>query len=218
MRHIVLTALLILAPLAAHAEHWLFGVYLDDKRIGEHRFDVLRDEASVRVVSQADFTVKVLMVPVFRYSHAAEETWQDGCLVTIDSRTQVNGKESSLSGRRVNAGFELAMSDERGLRQDTLPECVASFAYWDADTLRSHDRLLNSQTGSYQQVGSNTVPVDASGHELLELKGHDFQIDVSYRDNDWRWVGLSTTTDGGRALHYRLESALPAQALTLSRR
>jgi len=220
MHKVLIAALLILAPLTAYSDNWVFGVYLDNKRIGEHRFDVVRnvDESSVSVVSRADFTVKVLLVPVFRYSHVANETWRDGCLSAIDSRTQVNGKESSLVGRLVDAGFELEMSDEKGLRHDTLPACVASFAYWDVDTLRSHDRLLNSQTGSYQQVGSNAVRVDAAGRELLELRGNKFQIDVSYRDSDWHWLGLSTTTDGGRALQYRLESALPAEAFTLSAR
>jgi len=221
MRDALVAALLILAPLTAHAEQWVFGVYLDDKRIGEHRFDVVRDdveESIVSVVSRADFTVKVLLVPVFRYSHVANETWHDGCLSAIDSRTQVNGKGSSLVGRRVDAGFELDVSDETGLRHETLPECVSSFAYWDADTLRRHDRLLNSQTGSYQQVGSNRVRLDTSGRELLELRGDEFQIEVSYRDSDWYWVGLSTTTDGGRALQYRLESELPAMPVTLSGR
>jgi len=220
MRSAVLAVILLLVPLSASADAWNFGVYLDDKRIGEHRFEVVRDTdgSIINVASRADFTVKVLLVPVFRYEHMANETWRDGCLTAIDSQTRVNGERSTLVGRRDGANFELDISDENGRRRDELPACVASFAYWDVDTLRRHDRLLNSQTGSYQLVGSNSVRTDTSGRELLELKGDAFQIDVSYRDSDRHWLGLSTTTDGGRALHYRLESALPAEAFTLSAR
>jgi hypothetical protein len=220
MRSAVLVVLLALMPVVAIADVWKFGVYLDDKRIGEHLFEVVRDTdgSIVNVASRAEFKVKVLLVTVFRYQHTANETWRGGCLSAIDSRTQVNGKDSSLVGRRVDAGFELDVSDENGRRRDALPACVSSFAYWDVDTLRGHERLLNSQTGSYQAVGLNAFGADSSGRELLELKGDEFQIDVSYRDSDWHWLGLSTTTEGGRALHYRLESALPAEALTLSTR
>ena len=46
--------LLLSLPLGAHAQQYLFGVYLDDRRIGTHRFTVERDATSdaVRVTSK----------------------------------------------------------------------------------------------------------------------------------------------------------------------
>jgi hypothetical protein len=218
MRKTYLFILLLLLPLGAHAQQYLFGVYLDDKRIGTHHFSVERDATSnaVRVTSQAEFTVKVLRIPVFHYQHSAVENWRAGCLESIDTETHVNGTRTSLTGRRDATGFEVDVSSSDGEQRRTLPACIASYAYWDADTLRQHRELLNGQTGAYQPV--EQVLVAQSQRSLLELKGGDFQIDVSYETGDGRWVALETTTRDGRTLHYRLESPPPLDGLPLSQR
>ena len=218
MRNAWLGILLLLLPLGAHAQQYLFGVYLDDKRIGTHRFSVERDATSdaVRVTSQAEFSVKVLRIPVFRYQHSAVKNWRAGCLESIDTETDVNGTRTSLTGRRNAAGFEVDVSSSDGEHRRALPACIASYAYWDADTLRQHRELLNGQTGAYQLVEQVLVP--ESRRSLLELKGSDFQIDVSYENGDGRWVALETTTQDGRALHYRLEKPPPSAGIPLSQR
>lgn len=195
---------LLLLPLIAQARQWDFGVYLDGKRIGTHRFAVERDDAERdRVTSLADFTVTVLRIPVFRYRHSAVETWRGGCLQSIDTQTTVNGDNTALVGRLTPSGFELTVSSSDGERHEALPECVASYAYWNADTLRDHAHLLNGQTGAYQSVARTLI--DTSERSRLELKGGDFEIDVTYATADGRWVALHTTTDDGRTLEYRLE-------------
>lgn len=218
MHNACVAILLLLLPLGAHAQQYLFGVYLDDKRIGTHRFTVERDATGnvERVTSQAEFTVKVLGIPVFRYQHAAVENWRAGCLESIDTETHVNGKRMSLTGRRNAAGFEVDVSSSDGEHRRALPACIASYAYWDADTLRQHRELLNGQTGAYQPVEQVLVP--DSQRSLLELKGGDFQIDVRYENDDGRWVSLETTTQDGRALHYRPETPQPSEGLPLSQR
>ncbi len=205
MRAILIGLLLLALPLGAHAQLYSFGVYLDDKRIGSHRFTVQRDAAdTLRVTSKAEFDVKVLLVPVFRYRHAAVEIWRNGCLESIDTETHVNGKYTSLTGKRNAAGFEVDVLSSEGAYRKALPACIASYAYWDADTLRQHRELLNGQTGEYQPVSQ--VLLSEPEHSLLELKGGDFEIDVSYANGDGQWVALHTTTQDGRALEYRLET------------
>jgi hypothetical protein len=218
VRNACIALFLLWLPLSAHAQQYLFGVYLDDKRIGTHRFTVERDATNdaVRVTSNAEFTVKVLSIPVFRYRHAAVENWRAGCLESIDTETYVNGTRTALTGRRHAAGFEVDVSSSDGEQRRALPSCIASFAYWDADTLRQHRELLNGQTGAYQPVEQVLVP--ESQRSLLELKGDDFQIDVSYENSDGRWVALQTTTQDGRALRYRLETPPPSNGLPLSQR
>lgn len=218
MRNACIATLLLLLPLGAHAQQYLFGVYLDDKRIGTHRFTVERDATGnvERVTSKAEFAVKVLSIPVFRYQHSAVENWRAGCLESIDTETHVNGKRMSLTGRRNAAGFEVDVSSSDGEHRHALPACIASYAYWDADTLRQHRELLNGQTGAYQPV--EQVLVAESERSLLELKGNDFEIDVSYDNGEGRWISLETTTQDGRALHYRLETSPSSEGLPLSQR
>ncbi|NJN51916.1 MAG: hypothetical protein HC809_09220, partial [Gammaproteobacteria bacterium] len=82
--------------------------------------------------------------------------------------------------------------------QVALPQCVSTYAYWDAATLQQHDRLLNSQTGTYEPVTFR-----ASSPTRLAIAGEAFVIDLDYTASQWR--GLSTLRDG-RRLEYRLET------------
>jgi hypothetical protein len=206
--------LLLLLPLFAQAQQYSFGVYLDDKRIGTHRFTVQHDEDdTVRVTSLAEFDVKVLRVPVFRYRHSALEVWRNGCLESIDTRTQVNGQRTELRGIRGSDGFTVDVRSRDGSQQQLLPECTASYAYWDAATLHRHAELLNSQTGAYQTV--NRQLVDATDRSMLELIGPDFEIDLSYDSASGRWLSLHTITEDGRVLEYRPENSANESATPL---
>ncbi len=208
-----LVSSLLLLPLVAQAQQWDFGVYLDGKHIGTHRFTVERDGAEgYHVTSFAEFKVTVLRIPVFRYKHSAVEIWRDGCLQSIDTQTSVNGNLTAVVGRLTASGFNIDVSSSEGEHRETLPACVASFAYWNPEVLQAHGELLNGQTGAYQSV-SRTL-IGRSDRSSLELKGGDFQIDVSYANDDGRWVALHTTTGDGRTLEYWLET--PAKSATRS--
>lgn len=196
-RLLLLIALSIGATMTSYAAQWDFDVYLDDKRIGRHTFTIEGDSHRGRIVrSDARFDVKVLMVPVYRYRHSAEERWSGTCLTSIESSTTVNGKRSALSGRRVADAFELAVTQSGDTRTTNLPACVSTYAYWDMTTLTRHDQLLNSQTGSY-----DFVQLSASGPGEMALRGATFVIDLQYAAD--RWQSLSTLRDG-RRLEYRL--------------
>ncbi len=205
MRALWLAGLLL--PLAAHAQQFDFGAYLNDKRIGWHHFTVERTGPgeAYRVTSHAEFDVKVLWVSVYRYRHTAQETWRNGCLQSIATQTQVNSDHTTLTGHVTAAGFEIDVSSGKRTRHETLPVCVASYAYWDADLLQQHDALLNGQTGTFQPVKQTLV--NEADRTLLELTGKDLRIEVVYANSDGRWVGLHTTVEGGRALDYRPETA-----------
>jgi hypothetical protein len=190
------------APADALAPNeWTFGVYLDEKRIGTHRFAIEPDsDGRVRVTSDARFDVKVLGVTVFRYRHTAQELWHDGCLVALETTTQVNRKQYRVAGAPSSEGFEIATEGDAGARREVLPACVATYAYWNPDLLSRHAALLNAQTGDYQPVSRLVTEAGT-----LELAGEGFTIGLRYRDGDGLWEGLRTTTRDGRALDYRLD-------------
>ena len=69
----------------------LFDVFLDDVKIGSHRFRLTRSGPVQTVASEAEFEVNLLMLTAFSYVHASEEVWRDGCLRAIETRTDSNG-------------------------------------------------------------------------------------------------------------------------------
>ena len=189
MRRLMMLALAC-APLCADAalRTWSFRVLLDGRDIGRHTFT--REEAAdgARVVSEARFDVRFLFVTAYRYEHRAEERWRDGCLVSLEARTDDNG----------------ARKDVRLQPRD----CTWSFAYWDHEVLRA-ERLLNAQTGEllpvrWAALGIESIAVRGRGTSASRhrLTAPGLSIDLWYAGREW--VALESTLEGGRRLRYEL--------------
>lgn len=228
-RLLFVPALLLAMPFSALADGipqvdkaWNFDVYLGDKQIGYHRFQATDLENGLLVRSDAEFQVKVLFITAFDYEHSNSEVWRNGCLQSMDARTNANGKRSEVLGRLEGDTF-VVESDEQ---QTAVAKCVASFAYWDRELLK-RDQLLNAQTGEYLpvkvdalaqnslKVGNRQVPVDQ-----LHVSARGVDIVVSYTSDTGAWVGLDSTLKNGRTLSYRRSdsdaSAAPAMAMNES--
>lgn len=192
------------SPAQATGEgEWRFRVFLDDREIGWHHFQLQEHGEVRRLTSEASFQVRLLFVKLYEYTHLNEETWRDNCLVSIDSQTDDNGKAFEVAGQRQDGGF-LVRSNAG---QDALPECVMSFAYWNPAFLEQ-SRLLNSQNGEYLDV-----EVAEAGPDALELDGRliparrfrlsagELELSLWYSEQD-DWLGLETEAKGGRVLRY----------------
>lgn len=183
-----------------------FDVFLDERPIGFQHFDLQPTRDGVRVVTQAEFQVKVLRITAFEYDHRNEELWRGRCLQTIESTTNSNGTPYRVSGRTGDSGFLLGDVGQRRL----LGDCVGSFAYWDRSQLAGRDRLLNSQTGEYVAVtvrplgaGSLTLGGREVRVERYALSGRDIDITLAYSADNGEWLTLDSRLEGGRTLRYR---------------
>ena len=186
----LLLALALVASVGAQAAPatWNFRVMLDGREIGRHTFTREESADGARVVSEASFDVRVLLLSVYRYEHRAEEIWRGGCLVSIEARTDDNGERKDVSAR------------PRG--------CISSFAYWDPVIVRA-ERLLNAQTGEIVSVRTTAIgtesiavrgqPTPASRYRL---RGAALSIDLWYAGSEW--VALESSLEGGRRLRYEL--------------
>ena len=193
-------SLLLLAALAVDAQaasaEWDFRALLDGKPIGQHRFGLSDNGHGERkLLSEAEFTVKILGIPAYSYRHRAVEHWQGDCLRAIESTTDDDGKQSRV---QLDRGDGVLGNG-----------CLMSFAYWNP-ALLSQTRLLNAQTGRVENV---TVQPPVAG--TLEVRGAPVQalryriagaaqpVDVWLTPNG-DWVGLDAIVAGGRRLSYRL--------------
>ena len=196
------------APAAAPAEfHQSFKVFLEDRQIGMHRFDVVAAtaESPATVHSAASFTVKILGISAYRYRHRDEERWQDGCLVGLDATSDDNGRTAHILAQRD--GVALAVTG--GKSNQSLRGCIWSYAYWD-QRLTEQRQLLNPQTGAYESVQTRRV-----GREELSLGGAPVPAD-HYRlrtamldihlwySPQGDWLQLESITKDGKRLRYRL--------------
>ena len=198
----LLTAAMPASP--ATTGDWRFRVLLDGREIGIHRYALESAGEGIVLRSEAAFDVRLLYVSVYRYRHEAVERWRGGCLASLESRTDTNGKRIAVTAAVEGGGLAVTRPAGRDLHRG----CVMSFAYWDPRILEA-DRLLNSQTGEFVAVqvaprGREAVPVRgenlaASGYRI---SGPGLQVDLWYVDG--QWVALEALVKGGRRLRYEL--------------
>lgn len=198
-----------LLPVTANAsavQEWHFSVYLDDKPIGYHHFKLTQTEGHEKLTTRAQFDVKFLKIPLFKYRHKNVEHWNSRCLNSISSTTDQNGKLFRVEGAASDKGFQLTT----GAVNSTLPACISTFAYWDKSFLQ-HDRLLNSQTGEYLEVdvdnlGEQSISVRDTSIPAshYKLTGEKLDIELWYSHNG-QWLALQSTTSKGRLLRYVIE-------------
>lgn len=184
---------------------WRFRVYLDDREIGYHHFFLADNGETRELRSVADFEVRLLFVTLYDYQHENVETWAGDCLHSIASRTDANGTPHAVDGRRLPGGFRV----EGSAGEQTLPECVMSFAYWNPAFLRQ-ERLLNTQSGEFLDVKVSD-PVE----EALRVRGERrpalrYRLEagelslVVWYSADNEWLALESEVAGGRMLRYEL--------------
>jgi hypothetical protein len=208
----IVLAALSSAPLAADeparlsTRTYVFKARLDDKPVGEHRFDVVVDGQVRKVTSDADFSVRFLGFQVFHYRHHADEEWAGDCLAALSSTTDDDGKPASVHLERDGDVNQITTT----LTQKSVPGCLMSYAWWNP-ALRDQTRLLDPQTGKVdtvhvERIGSGTIPVDGKpvAATRYRIVGAETPIDVWYSDKG-EWIGLdSMIGNGKRKLSYRL--------------
>ena len=180
---------------------------LDGEAIGEHSFSISTSGDAREVVSEANFVVKVLGIPVYRYGHKASESWRGDCLAQLVSFTDDGGKVSQV---RAHAGKDGQLDVTVGSTTRSLPGCTMSFAYWNP-VMRQQTKLLNAQTGAEERVqirrlGEATLDVrgEPVAAQRWRISGAAAPVDVWYSAQG-EWLGLDSTVAGGRKLSYRLK-------------
>ena len=184
---------------------WNFEVLLNNKPIGFHTFSLTGDSERQILTTEAQFDVKFLFINAFSYRHDNTEIWSDGCLDSINATTDNNGDLLSVRGQRNENAMEV--TSQAG--EQSLGECIQTFAYWNPDIL-GRSQLLNSQTGELEDVnviveGLDAVDVNGETVEAVRyrLNAKAGAITLWYsNDESRRWLALEAPAKGGRTLRY----------------
>lgn len=191
----------------AHSEEWRFVVYLNDREIGHHRFSTGFRDGHKIIKSRASFKVNFWIFNAYEYDHVNNETWKEGCLKKMVSRTNDNGDLYAVTVDTDTDPESLLVDTQDRTR--TLNGCIRTFAYWDPDLIKA-DRLLNSQTGEYIDVETKDLgqsPVQHKGKlvnaKRYRIMARNLSIDVWYSDGG-DWLALDSVKDGNR-ISYRLQ-------------
>lgn len=195
-------AVLALAPSAAAAASLdaAFDILRKGDPIGFHAVNVEETaDGAARVETRIEMKVKFGPIPVFTYEHLSTETWRDGLLQTIESRTDNNGREETLNVRREGDGLIVNGTRYQGPGPgDAIPS-----SYWNK-AIVSTKTLLDTQNGRLIDVKTENLGVTPSpaGDEAEQHKLSG-TVDLNLWYDGARWVGADFVVRG-QALTYRL--------------
>ena len=137
-----------------------YRVLREGERIGSHRMAFLRDGTDFIARTDIDVRVRVLGLTAFRYRLKAEETWRDGWLVGLRSRTNDDGDRYELEGERSEGALRLRVNG----RRMSVSGYVLTSSLWHRDTPREQ-ALLDIAKGRVRLIkgvleGEEQVPVE----------------------------------------------------------
>ena len=194
-----------------------FSVYRNGNRIGHHHTRFSESGDTLRVDIEIRLAVTFAGITLFRYAHDSVETWRDGRLISIDTRTEDDGRSFRASGQAEGGVFRVV---EGRSGPWEAPAGVIPTSYWHSGVIRD-EPLLHTQYGepfevSVQHLGRDTI--EAAGRTIAADRyrlTENLVVDAWYDSAD-QWVKLSFDARGS-AIEYVLDAG-PPDAPTLTTR
>jgi hypothetical protein len=174
-----------------------FEVFLDDREVGRHTFELLEKGDSIQVSSSMSLDFKLFKIKQVKYRHQADEVWESGCLVSLQSETEKQGKAFAVDASTDQTGLVV----QRAKEIETLDGCVRGFSYWNPQWLQGA-YLLNAESGINVpvEINSRISAQDNITHIAITLPNAD--IDLQY-DDAGEWLSLQTELLIGGTLRYQ---------------
>lgn len=202
-------------PIAVYGREVHYEVFRDQKKIGKHVLVFDQGGDTLLVTAKSTLVVRLLGVPVYRYTYSAKEIWVDGKLASVESEIRDNRKKPRLIKAEVR-GRVLEVTDRGSSRLLPLVEYASS--HWHPGAL-SASRMFHTTHGRVRNVR-----IDNLGLDRIALQGSDgstkvvdttqYKISGGFSAELWydksnRWVRLRFKADDGSEIDYKCSSCDP---------
>ena len=97
-----------------------YGLYFNDKLIGQHTFEFKKKDELLYVVGVGNFTVEKLGVLLFDFKTKSEEVYDKGQLINYSSKTTQNKKEKYSNIKFANDSLIIDGSSFKGTAKKNL--------------------------------------------------------------------------------------------------
>ncbi|MGH6927665.1 MAG: DUF6134 family protein [Dongiaceae bacterium] len=142
-----------------------YQVIRDGDEIGTQSVEFIRKDDSLTVRTRVNIAVTMLGITVYRFTHAAEEQWQNGQLTAFASKSNDDGEPRDVALKRE--GDRLRGTYNR--RTVDLPATRIPASLWHPATVHQ-TILLDPIKGRDRQVA-----VVDKGMETIKVKGQPIQ-------------------------------------------
>jgi len=167
-----------------------FAVFRNDARIGEHHIAFAGDGEAVTATTEAEMTVKLGPVPVFKYRHHAVETVRAGVFASLETRTTSNGKLEHVVAERTAGGVDV----DGPAGKAVLAANMSPLNHWNQKSFPGP--FFNPETGKPMKV-----QVSRAGPGHWSLRG-EVEMDDVY-DDAGAWLSAKAKGTDGSTIEYR---------------
>ena len=202
-----------------------FVVYRNGEQIGRHTLSFKARHATASRSTSIDFSVKVLGVTAYRYTHRGNEVWAGGMLQSLDARTDDNGKQytcaSSATGngllverealpipfcrRPAHQGVQLP-EVARTLPPSTLP--TSNWNMGQVNPIRAAQHAVRHPVQCPGGTPMGREPVKTATGATIEATRYHYTGDIrmdQWFDDRGRWVKAAFTAFDGSTIEYILQ-------------
>jgi hypothetical protein len=175
-----------------------FRVLRDGSEIGTHStaFQAVGNRLTVRTAIRLQ--VKVAFITAFRYEHDGEETWENGRIVALNTRTNDNGPKYEVTGAPDGNGFRVVGP---GGPYMCRADMLTSGAVWHPDYVRQ-SAIINVEQGGEMGLSARKMeaePVATGGAQVMAQKYRLVTPQCGgfvWYDADMRWLRADVEVKG----------------------
>jgi hypothetical protein len=171
--------------------------------IGRHELTFQTNGPDLTVRIRVDALVTLLSIPVVRYTHRGEESWQNGVLGRVAATTNKNGEREWIDARRDASG--LVVTGSQTPRYVAPPGALPT-SYWNRRMLQAP--MISLEDGVLLRPTVVAHPAQsvrlASGGSIAadgySLRG-TLNVDLWYDHSD-AWAGFAFRVADGSSIQY----------------
>lgn len=174
-----------------------FTVLRKGKPFGRHLLTFDRQgDGRLTVTTDVDLQVKFGPITAFKYRLDSVEEWIDGRLVSLNGKSNSDGRKGQVSVETV--GDQLLVDSTK--YEGVLPTTTIPSSHWNRLQVYQ-EQMLSTETGEVldievEMIGEDTVAVNGQNIETTHYRlTSDLVVDLWY-DNQSRWVKLAFEVRG----------------------
>ena len=167
-----------------------FDLVRGDTRIGRQSVTVSRSGSQVTVEVEVDIAVRIVGVPVYRYTLSSSEIWDGGRLLKLDAVTDDNGTRGFAAAARSANGLAIKGSSYTGV----VGGNPGTTTYWSPafpkrpvwiSTQDGQPLSVTARSGRIERFPTPSGAVDAT---RWQIGGDLADLDLFY-DRSGEWLG-----------------------------
>lgn len=193
--------------LPGEAANQRFSVLYKGDKIGAHTISRSAATGQIRITTEIDLVVKALFFTVYAFSHRSEETWRDGRLMSLSSRTMEHGETIHVEGVAMPHGFRVVSEAGPFIAP---PGALTSNNLWTPAVLKQ-DTVIDAQYGGIIGVSVTKLADEEIAIAGQQIRATRYRFITPYLagniwyDDGGRWVQGEFERDGAQ-IQYRLDA------------